>query len=532
MLRWASGEFLIYYAVLAFAMFTVFQSAYNFSLPTNLNFTNYSHNLRAGWMGRPMDNSDAQWRSFREPLPLAILLFGGFLALNGMARMIGHRRAWSFDFSMRVRAALTLAFLIVLHGLHTIKILVLVGGNFLISSTCKGKRINVIFTWIYNIGLLFALEYFKVSYRDHPLLSIAESFFNLLPAAVPRWSVTFNITILRLISYNVDYYYSFQGYSALQHREGCKECSDNGNGDPCDRRRIQEAPSRDSFTFINCLIYVLYPPLYLAGPIITFNNFYSQIQRPMRPSTMEVLTYALRWVVSFLTIEVMLHYCYVVAIKNNQAWIDFRPLDFAALSYLNLTVVWLKLLIIWRFFRLVALFDGIVPLENMARCMTNNYSSLAFWRGWHRSFNQWIVRYMYIPLGGSTTALYNIWPIFTFVAIWHDIHLNMLLWSWLICLFILPEIVLSWLAQKRGWEGPQYRHWIAAAAGANMLLMSVANLVGFVVGASGIQTILGSLMSASGVLFVVALAGTCYCAAHVLLEIRETERSYGIFNKY
>jgi D-alanyl-lipoteichoic acid acyltransferase DltB (MBOAT superfamily) len=252
----------------------------------------------------------------------------------------------------------------------------------------------------------------------------------------------------------------------------------------------------------------------------------------MRPSAGDIFKYALRWIVSFLTLEVLLHYFYVVAIKDNQAWLAFKPLDFAALAYLNLTVVWLKLLIIWRFFRLVALLDGIVPLENIARCMSNNYSSLAFWRGWHRSFNKWIVRYMYIPLGGSKTALYNIWPIFTFVAIWHDIHLNMLLWSWLICLLILPEIVLSWLAQKRGWEGPQYRHWIAAAAGANMFLMGVANLVGFVVGVSGIQTILGSLTSASGMLFSLAMAGTCYCAGHVLLEIRATERSYGIFNKY
>ena len=41
-----------------------------------------------------------------------------------------------------------------------------------------------------------------------------------------------------------------------------------------------------------------------------------------------------------------------------------------------------------------------------------------FWKGWHASFNQWLVRYIYVPLGGSSMRLLNIWLIFTFVALW------------------------------------------------------------------------------------------------------------------
>jgi D-alanyl-lipoteichoic acid acyltransferase DltB (MBOAT superfamily) len=32
-----------------------------------------------------------------------------------------------------------------------------------------------------------------------------------------------------------------------------------------------------------------------------------------------------------------------------------------------------QFLVIWRFFRAVALADGIVPPENMGRCVCNNY---------------------------------------------------------------------------------------------------------------------------------------------------------------
>lgn len=78
--------------------------------------------------------------------------------------------------------------------------------------------------------------------------------------------------------------------------------------------------------------------------------------------------------------------------------------------------------------------------------MTNNYSAQGFWRSWHRSYNRWLIRYMYVPLGGTKYALLNTWVIFTFVAVWHDISLTLLAWGWLISLFILPEVIATKLS--------------------------------------------------------------------------------------
>lgn len=50
--------------------------------------------------------------------------------------------------------------------------------------------------------------------------------------------------------------------------------------------------------------------------------------------------------------------------------------------------------------------------------------SQGFWRGWHTSFNQWLVRYMYVPLGGRQRRVLAIWPIFFFVALWHDLEVR------------------------------------------------------------------------------------------------------------
>ena len=156
--------------------------------------------------------------------------------------------------------------------------------------------------------------------------------------------------------------------------------------------------------------------------------------------------YALRWVGAVLTMEIMIHLFWVVAIKDTKAWVGFSPIQIYGLGFYNLKLIWLKLMIIWRFFRLWAMLDGVETIENMFRCMSNNYSGMEFWRDWHRSYNRWLVRYLYVPLGGKKYYILNLFAVFTFVAIWHDIELRLLAWGWLIVLFIVPELVVTKLS--------------------------------------------------------------------------------------
>jgi D-alanyl-lipoteichoic acid acyltransferase DltB (MBOAT superfamily) len=76
----------------------------------------------------------------------------------------------------------------------------------------------------------------------------------------------------------------------------------------------------------------------------------------------------------------------------------------------------------------------------MIRCMANNYSTLGFWRSWHRSYNLWIVRYIYVPVGGAKRAIPATLLVFTFVGLWHDLSLKLLTWAWLVTFFIVPEL--------------------------------------------------------------------------------------------
>lgn len=195
-------------------------------------------------------------------------------------------------------------------------------------------------------------------------------------------------------------------------------------------------------------------------------------------------------------------------------------------GFWNLIVVWLKLLIPWRFFRLWALADGMDAPENMVRCMANNYSALGFWRSWHRSYNLWIVRYLYIPVGGSTRPILSTLAVFTFVALWHDLSLKLLTWGWLISLFVIPEMAARQLLPPSKYaQEPWYRHVCAIGGVFNILMMMAANLVGFVVGVSGTRHLADQLFGSWQGLQFLGFACVClFIAVQVMFEYR-----YGLF---
>lgn len=158
---------------------------------------------------------------------------------------------------------------------------------------------------------------------------------------------------------------------------------------------LQMSPELSSadFTFAGYLVYILYPPLFIAGPIMTFTSFTNQIRTPSETLTRGSLAlYGLRFLFCLLAMELVLSFMYVVVIKDNRVWASFTVNQLFQLGFWNLIVIWLKLLLPWRFFRLWALCDGVDPPENMIRCMANNYSVSGFWRSWHRSYNLWVIR--------------------------------------------------------------------------------------------------------------------------------------------
>lgn len=311
-----------------------------------------------------------------------------------------------------------------------------------------------------------------------------------------------------------------------------------------ERDRIVTPASAKDYNFRSYVSYVLYGPLYLVGPIMTFNDFVSQQKYPAKSIERgRTIRYFIRFLLVLLAMEIVLHFDHCIAIaKSSPNWNDYTPAQLSLLSYFSLHILWLKLLLPFRFFRLWSLVDGIDPPENMLRCLSDNPSTIAFWRGWHRSYNRWLTRYMYIPLGGSAPKgrypvlrlIFNYALVFMFVALWHDIKLNLLIWGWLIVLFMLPEILARKLFPRRKWINHLgwYRVLCGLAVVGNLLMMMMANLVGFAVGLDGLYAIIrGIFRDWWGVGFLGTAWAVLFVGIQVMFEVRESEMRKGIFLK-
>ena len=151
-----------------------------------------------------------------------------------------------------------------------------------------------------------------------------------------------------------------------------------------------------------------------------------------------------------------------------------------------LAFIWLKFCVIWRTYRLWALLDGVDTYENMCRCIFVEYSVEYFWKSWHRSFNRWIIRYMYIPLGGNRFKFLNIFIVFTFVLMWHELKKSLFIWGWGFCgIFIIEILMRSYFNSEKFWFLKEYLAWkyvCIFVASFGTLLLIILDVIGFGIG--------------------------------------------------
>eukprot|EP01027_Heterolobosea_sp_BB2_P018400 GEZU01025929.1.p1 GENE.GEZU01025929.1~~GEZU01025929.1.p1 ORF type:complete len:245 (+),score=38.10 GEZU01025929.1:96-737(+) len=211
------------------------------------------------------------------------------------------------------------------------------------------------------------------------------------------------------------------------------------------------------------------------------------------------------------------------------------PMDIGIMGFISLIYIYMKFLIIWRFFRLWALYDGIDTVENMNRCVVNNFTFTGFWRAWHSSMNIFVVRYLYRPLGGRKSQLWSIWVIFTFIGLWHDLWWRWVAWAWLNCIFFSAELVVmkvfdakfKWMYDK--WY---FKYLVAFAGHFDIWFLIVANTA-ILHGFDWTPKFLAQLLLQPGGLGVLIFCFFFFnCGILIQLKIRENERLYGSGKRY
>lgn len=125
--------------------------------------------------------------------------------------------------NQRIRFDFGFAFIFItaLHGVSAIKVLAILYVNYKIAKTLPRKYIPAA-TWVFNIGTLFANELCggypferiaaimvgsDATGQEAPLVAWGR-YIDGYGGLIPRWEILFNITVLRFISFNMDYYWS------------------------------------------------------------------------------------------------------------------------------------------------------------------------------------------------------------------------------------------------------------------------------------------------------------------------------------
>ncbi|KAF3796764.1 putative membrane-bound O-acyltransferase C24H6-01c [Nymphaea thermarum] len=388
---------------------------------------------------------------------------------------------------------------------ENLAILTIVFGVFMLLAYLLRKKLHLKWRGMSIVWLLLSLSY--ISYLHGAWYEV--TFVCHIYPCYCDTELLVGKVILRMISFAYDHYWAHTSYVDQ------KEKSVYG----------------ERFSFETYLCYLIYAPLYIAGPIISFNSFSSQLDVPNKNySAGRVAWYCIRWILSLFLMELMTHFFYYNAFAISGLWMYLSPLEVFIVGYGVLNFMWLKFFLIWRYFRFWALVGGIEAPENMPRCINNCYSLETFWKSWHASFNKWLVRYMYIPLGGSKRKLLNVWVIFTFVAIWHDLEWKLISWAWLTCLFFVPEIIAKSVLnsfQPRDAFGQFILREISAICGAvTISCLMIANLVGYVIGPSGVDWLISRMLRKDGLPTVFGIFLSFYVGTKLMFYIRDARSNH------
>lgn len=119
-------------------------------------------------------------------------------------------------------------FLFVLHGFSAFKVFLILVINYNIATQLPRRYIPAV-TWVFSMVTLFANELcggypYERMAKYIPILAKYGAAMDSYGGLIPRWEILFNITVLRLISFNMDYYWSLQ-----QHGASTIEVSNGGN---------------------------------------------------------------------------------------------------------------------------------------------------------------------------------------------------------------------------------------------------------------------------------------------------------------
>lgn len=197
------------------------------------------------------------------------------------------------------------------------------------------------------------------------------------------------------------------------------------------------------------LVFILFFPKLLMGPIVRYEDFEEQLDPNRREQSSEKIAAGIRKYIFGVAKKVLIADSLVHVVN----------MTFAHIPQLTIPAAWLGIIayMIQIYFDFSSHGDMAIGIGMMFGFrMKKNFdypymsSSIAeFWRRWHISLGAWFREYVYIPLGGSRKGIIrtclNTFMIFFLTGLWHGSGDHFVVWGLIQGCFVILE---------RIWLGP------------------------------------------------------------------------------
>eukprot|EP00884_Botryococcus_braunii_P000005 jgi/Botrbrau1/10004/Bobra.0012s0093.2 len=308
---------------------------------------------------------------------------------------------------------------------------------------------------------------------------------------------------------------------------------------------LREGPREEDGKFLSFAAYVLYPPLFAAGPMVSFSEFQAQRSRTTPTSFFRLhghqllrrAWYGARLAGLVLLLEIVSHVLYFTALARTGMWrtlhesagIRFSDDDVLLTAFWVAAVTWLKFQIIWKAARLVAVLDGVEAPENLGRCPFNILTWQELWQNWNASVNTGMAQMVAANMESAWQGTKHAVTILAAV-LWYFSEGSRLPDLALIAIFALPQLVCRHVLDRgiitdRMQSKWYFRHLCAAAYALNHLLFVFLITGMYVTGPSGVPHVCGQLLKRPGELG--SLLVFFFSMAHVSMGIRAKESELG-----